>query len=401
MHLSVCVAAGSPDADGLMAASARASLQLTRRLGCINIFLKANYILTILFQSLSTALALRCHILITSYTHITYTTHTFIQKHTNTLTLKSNPNQVQVRHAPIEMGNCCSHRCRERRGAQQHPPASFAQSAPTAPSAPLPKRRRHPLPQPPKVKLNKFVGTMDKYRVRGGDFAVFCDEFQVLMRDNRVDDDQLRLAYLVKFGGRPMIGIVRTLRGPDNFYGLTFAQLLDELRVHFQRKLNPLSARLRFNQRIQLPDETTDEFFAELRRLALFCKFDAYLETALRDRFLTGLLNKKVQYTMMKDPKLTLHGLLDVARTMNGELDEVEARERRQVRRETTSLADEQRELHRRYAVWKLARPLDGDLWRWLLWRVQRPTRCSNERWVCNFCKRHGHLSPDCERRRV
>ena len=49
------------------------------------------------------------------------------------------------------------------------------------------------------------------------------------------------------------------------------------------------SQRFRFHRRDQASEESIAEYVAELRRLATHCKFEAYLEEALRDRLVCGL----------------------------------------------------------------------------------------------------------------
>ena len=47
--------------------------------------------------------------------------------------------------------------------------------------------------------------------------------------------------------------------------------------------------------RNQAPGEPVADYMAELRHLAMHCKFEAYLEEALRDRLVCGLRSEGVQ----------------------------------------------------------------------------------------------------------
>ena len=55
---------------------------------------------------------------------------------------------------------------------------------------------------------------------------------------------------------------------------------------------------------------------AELHCLATHCKFDGYLEEALRDRLVCGLKNEGVQKRLLAYSNLTLVKAIEVAQSM-------------------------------------------------------------------------------------
>ena len=55
---------------------------------------------------------------------------------------------------------------------------------------------------------------------------------------------------------------------------------------------------------------------AKLRRLATHCNFEAYLDQALRDRLVRGLLNDAIQRSLLVEPELTLEKALRIAQSM-------------------------------------------------------------------------------------
>ena len=58
------------------------------------------------------------------------------------------------------------------------------------------------------------------------------------------------------------------------------------------------------------------EYVAELRRLATHCKFEGYLEEALRDRLVCGFKNEGVQKRLFTYSDLTLTKAVEVAQSM-------------------------------------------------------------------------------------
>ena len=78
----------------------------------------------------------------------------------------------------------------------------------------------------------------------------------------------------------------------------SFSKLIIVLRLE-------IAERYKFFKRTQGVSERTADFMAELRRLAKTCNFGQYLETALRDQFVCGLLDEKCQRELLSIQDLT------------------------------------------------------------------------------------------------
>lgn len=77
-----------------------------------------------------------------------------------------------------------------------------------------------------------------------------------------------------------------------------------------------IAENFRFHQRKQKEDESIQEFLAALQKLSLHYKFGDYLRTALRNQFVFGLANKRIQARLLEIPDLTLDKVTQVATTM-------------------------------------------------------------------------------------
>ena len=64
------------------------------------------------------------------------------------------------------------------------------------------------------------------------------------------------------------------------------AQLLKD---HFEPKRLTIAERFTFHRLNKRPGESIAKYDTTLRKLAVTCEFEAYLEEALRDRFICGL----------------------------------------------------------------------------------------------------------------
>ncbi|XP_070385024.1 uncharacterized protein [Dermacentor albipictus] len=85
---------------------------------------------------------------------------------------------------------------------------------------------------------------------------------------------------------------------------------------HFVHPANELYELSRFHRRVQLPDESVDTYYAELRRMVKRCNFpfDAVEERLVRDRLVVGLRDSRLSDQVCRNAKLTLQDAWTQAR---------------------------------------------------------------------------------------
>ena len=66
-----------------------------------------------------------------------------------------------------------------------------------------------------------------------------------------------------------------------------------------------IAERFKFHRQNQHESETVAQFVVELKRLALKCEFETFLEDALRDRLLCGLKSVQIQKKLLAERDLT------------------------------------------------------------------------------------------------
>ena len=77
-----------------------------------------------------------------------------------------------------------------------------------------------------------------------------------------------------------------------------------------------IAERFHFHRRNQQNGGTISEYIAELRKLALHCEFGDYLDQALRDRLVCGLLSDSIQKRLLAEADLTLTRALSISQGM-------------------------------------------------------------------------------------
>ena len=109
--------------------------------------------------------------------------------------------------------------------------------------------------------------------------------------------------------------LLRNLLTPETPKDKTFDELVTVLKEHFEPKPLIISERFHFYRREQAVNESISDYVVDLRRLTTHCEFGAFLEDALRDRFVCGLKNETTQRKLLTESDLTFQRALKVAQS--------------------------------------------------------------------------------------
>ena len=133
---------------------------------------------------------------------------------------------------------------------------------------------------------------------------------------NGVEDDRKKVAVLLSTVGPSTYRLLKDLLAPTLPSTKSFAEIREVLQGHFQPKPLVIAERFKFHQRNQSESESVVQYLAELRKLAKTCEFKAFLEEALRDRFVCGLRAQSIQKRLLSEAALDLKKALEVAQGM-------------------------------------------------------------------------------------
>ena len=149
----------------------------------------------------------------------------------------------------------------------------------------------------------------------GDDWTLYSERFEHFLLANEIKDEQ-KLHLLLALVGAQTFRLLTNLVAPKKPGELTYTEVKQKLTAHFKPKPITIAERFRFYKRQQRQGESMADYVAELRRLATTCEFGAFLDDALRDKFVCGLQKENIQRRLLAEADLELKKALELAQGM-------------------------------------------------------------------------------------
>ena len=132
---------------------------------------------------------------------------------------------------------------------------------------------------------------------------------------NGIADDKQLPVFLSSIGGKTY-RLLRSLLAPTLPKDKSLTDVITILEKHFDPKPAEIAERFKFHKRDQLPGESLADYIAELCRLSTHCAFGDYLNDALRDQLVCGLLAEGTQRRLLATKSLTIQEAMETALAM-------------------------------------------------------------------------------------
>ena len=88
------------------------------------------------------------------------------------------------------------------------------------------------------------------------------------------------------------------------------------LKEHYNPASLEIAENFHFGLRVRKEGKSIGDFTVALKKLSIHCNFGVYLNRALRDRFVCGLNNEKIQNRLINTTDLTFERACEKARAM-------------------------------------------------------------------------------------
>ena len=142
----------------------------------------------------------------------------------------------------------------------------------------------------------------------------YLERFEFYCVANEIRSESKKKAIFLTSVGQATFEKVKALISPQPLDAASFDEIKSALKSHFSPAKIEIAERYRFFQRKQRSSECVAEYVASLRKLAVHCNFESYLDTALRDQFVCGLYDIKCQKELLCMSTLSLQEAVQHAR---------------------------------------------------------------------------------------
>ena len=162
--------------------------------------------------------------------------------------------------------------------------------------------------------MAKF-GELKEFRPEDEKIGVYLERVQLYFQVNDVKETKKVPVFLSTVGPH-IYQLLHDLLSPTNPKDSTLEALFKQQTDHYEPKPIVIAERFIFYQRNQKLQESVTTYLAELRRLATNCKFEGFLSSALRDRFVCGLRDSATQKRLLAEADLKLDKAIEIAQGM-------------------------------------------------------------------------------------
>ena len=205
---------------------------------------------------------------------------------------------------------------------------------------------------------------------------------------NDVDEEGKKHAILLSGCGSATYSLIRSLVAPKKASEMSFQDIVEKVKEHFNPRPSPIVQRYKVNSRSQLPGETIASYVAELRQLSEHCGYRDKLKEMLRDRLVCGVVHARCQQRLLAEVELTFDKAFKIAQAM--ELAECDSQQLQQ-QEPTPSLpiqkVEENPHKEKKVGSYKPCYRCGGK---------HEPHHCRFLSVNCHACGKKGHISKVC-----
>jgi len=227
-------------------------------------------------------------------------------------------------------------------------------------------------------------GQLPEYHPETEKIAVYLERVELFFAANDIVEDKRVAIFLSSVGGKTY-SILQDLLAPDKPSAKSLDQLFTALKTHYQPQPLVIAECFYFHRRSQAVNESIADYMAALCQLATHCVFANFLDDALRDRLVCGLRSTTIQKRLLSKRDLTLTTALHLAQSM--EAAEVNV-SKLQNDEPTAPINRTEAGPQSRAQQTRVCHRCGGT--------DHTPAACRFKEFICNKCKKKGHLARVC-----
>lgn len=169
-----------------------------------------------------------------------------------------------------------------------------------------------------------YIGRLGSYEKAREPFETYKERMELFFTANNIIETDAndtatrnrKKAILLTEIGPETYAVLGNLLAPLKPKDCSFADIISKLKAHFDPKPSEIAESYKFGTRTQKAGETISDFIVALKNLSIHCNFGEFLDRALRDRFVCGLADERIQSKLLTTPDLTFATASSMALSM-------------------------------------------------------------------------------------
>ncbi|XP_061714623.1 uncharacterized protein K02A2.6-like [Cydia pomonella] len=189
--------------------------------------------------------------------------------------------------------------------------------------------------------------------------------------------------------GKDTYSLIASLLVPQRPTSASFEDIIRVLDQFFEPEVNEILQAGKFHKRIQLQQESVQEFIGAISLLGAKCNF-ADLKRQLRDRLVLGVRDERLRRELLKTKDLTYTGAVQYCLNYQATFPDLYPEARASTSKQTPHNESDQMEIDKIQSIVNCKHCA----------RVHKPNeRCPFSKAQCYYCKRHGHIASACNKK--
>ena len=140
-----------------------------------------------------------------------------------------------------------------------------------------------------------LIGNISEYNPAQEEWEIYREKLEEYFYANKISEDRTQVATLLSLVGSNTYKLLRNLCHPSLPNQKTFKQLCELMNTQFTPLVTVWRERIKFYQAQQYENENIADWYARIKNLAVNCDFGNQLTNILRDKFMCGMREGKIQ----------------------------------------------------------------------------------------------------------
>lgn len=166
-------------------------------------------------------------------------------------------------------------------------------------------------------------GKVGEFQESEETWTQYVERLEQYFEANEIEEASKRRAIFLSVCGRKTYALLRDLLQPKKPKDVELKDIFTELEKHYLPKPSVIVERFKFHSKVRGEGESVATFVAGLRKMTEHCEFGDSLEDMIRDRFVCGINDDKIQRRLLAEPELKYKRAVELALAMEMALKNV------------------------------------------------------------------------------